>query len=452
MNSQDVVGLISLLGVQQAKPRLQSVPSDTNPQGLRSALAFIPADVPRGDGSIPLDDQPTDYWLGVVLAVHRDYGDPAKEIVREWSKRSDRYTDEGFEHAWAQYDPNHANPVTCKSVFRLARHYGWTPEGDASRYKPLSRDGIMSLPPIEWLLKNLLPKVGIGAVFGPSGSGKSFLALQMGIQIALGEPWFGRRTVSAPVTYVMLEGEAGLRNRIEAWELSNGRQIPENFTAIPQAFDFTNESDVADLAAVLPAGGVVIIDTLNRAAPGKDENSSKDMGDVLAGMKALQRATGGLVLIVHHTGKDTSKGMRGHSSLHAALDGAIEVQRSGEGRVWAAAKVKDGSDDIAVPFKLDVVPLGFDADGEMITSCVVNPDLFRPAKQKLPTGKNQALAFKALKACGEQSLSIADAVAVVVGTLNHVESRRRNTRGREIFEQLVAGNFIQVEGDDVSGW
>nr|WP_315474865.1 hypothetical protein [uncultured Sandarakinorhabdus sp.] len=91
-------------------------------------------------------------------------------------------------------------------------------------------------------------------------------------------------------------------------------------------------------------------------------------------MKRLQELTEGLVICVHHTGKDASKGMRGHSSLHAALDIAIEVGRGDLTRWWKAAKVKDGADDRTRGFKLNVIDLGIDVDGDAITSCAIEPD------------------------------------------------------------------------------
>ena len=104
------------------------------------------------------------------------------------------------------------------------------------------------------------------------------------------------------------------------------------------------------IAAAGAVGGVVCIDTLNRAAPGADENSSQDMGLIIEAAKALQMALGGLVLLVHHTGKDAGKGLRGHSSLFAALDAAIEVSRDGDSRAWAVAKTgRTGRQRTSVP-------------------------------------------------------------------------------------------------------
>ena len=98
----------------------------------------------------------------------------------------------------------------------------------------------------------------------------------------------------------------------------------------------TDFQDIQDFATAVVNttgnGAMVILDTLNRAAPTAEENSSKDMGIILEAAKSLQNITGGLVLLVHHTGSDVTKGLRGHSSLFAALDAALEVTRTREPR------------------------------------------------------------------------------------------------------------------------
>jgi putative DNA primase/helicase len=96
------------------------------------------------------------------------------------------------------------------------------------------------------------------------------------------------------------------------------------------------------------------------------------MGLILSHAKRLSAGVQGLVVLVHHTGKDAARGLRGHSSLFAALDGAIEVSRDALGnRGWSVAKSKDGQDGVAHNFSLKVHTLGKDADGDEITSCSV---------------------------------------------------------------------------------
>ena len=154
-----------------------------------------------------------------------------------------------------------------------------------------------------------------------------------------------------------------------------------------------------DLAAVVPARGVLFLDTLNRAAPLADENSSRDMGAILEAVKALRAATDGLVVLVHHTGKDSAKGLRGHSSLFAAMDAAVEVSRNDDRREWRVAKSKDGADGISHPFRLAVVELGTDEHGDPVTSCVVEADQTAQAVAaiQLPRGGNQKLVMDALR-------------------------------------------------------
>lgn len=246
------------------------------------------------------------------------------------------------------------------------------------RYRIQTAEELMSAPPLRYLIEQVVPNDGVAALYGPTGCGKSFLVLDMCIAIAAGAPdWFGRRVTAAPVTYCALEGERGIGKRLQAWAKHHRRPLPPTMRFVTQPLDLRNATDVDDLAkAVSPisAGGLVVIDTLNRAAPGADENSSSDMGILIESCQALRRRIGGAVMLVHHSGKDGARGMRGHSSLYAALDGAIEVARIDGKREWTIAKSKDGEDGARFRFALRVVEVDADDNGDAITSCVVEPD------------------------------------------------------------------------------
>jgi putative DNA primase/helicase len=252
------------------------------------------------------------------------------------------------------------------------------------RYKLLTCAQLRDLPPLAWCVRGVLPARGLAAIAGPSASGKSFLAFDLAAAIALGVRWFGQRVAAAPVVYAALEGEAGFKLRAQAWETSHGQALPDGLRLMLDPFKLTEAQDVQDLATVVPAGAVVVVDTLNRAAPDTDENSSRDMGKVLEAAKQLQALTDGLVLLVHHTGKDESRGLRGHSSLFAALDAVVTVSRDGDRREWRLGKSKDGADGDAHTFKLQVEMLGVDEHGDSLTSCVVVPTNEPP---KEPKGK-----------------------------------------------------------------
>jgi len=166
------------------------------------------------------------------------------------------------------------------------------PHSPANRFRLLSGADLVELPPLRWLVRGVLPAKGVAALYGPSASGKSFLALDLAAAIAEGSRWFECRVITAPVVYVALEGEAGFRTRVLAWEARHGRKLPDGLRLMLQPFKITTREDVRDLAAVVPAGAVVFLDTLNRAAPTADENSSTDMGVILESGLKIHLAAG----------------------------------------------------------------------------------------------------------------------------------------------------------------
>ena len=333
------------------------------------------------------------------------------------------------------------------------------------RFKLLGSADLRALPPLAWRVRGVLPAVGVGALYGPSTAGKSFLAFDLAAHIAEGRDWFGHRVTAAPVVYVALEGEAGFKLRAEAWEQAQGYKLPDGLRLVLQGFKLAG--DVPDLAAAIlaavGAGAVVFVDTLNRAAPQADENSSRDMGEILEGAKALQLLTGGLVVLVHHTGKDAARGLRGHSSLFAAMDAAIEVTRDGDRREWKVAKAKDGEDGAGHPFRLLVVDLPPDDEGEPITSCVVRADDSPQdvTRSRLPKGGNQKVVLDAMGELLRKSATFGRAGAPPTRPCVETESAveaiaqrltceplRRKERTRQALTGLVASGVLTCR----EGW
>jgi hypothetical protein len=322
------------------------------------------------------------------------------------------------------------------------------------------------LPATRWRIRGVLPAVGIGAIFGPSGAGKSFLALDLLGAAADGKPWFGFHVPSAcHCVYVALEGEAGVAQRVRAYIARHG--TPENLRVILSPLDIRRDDDRAELIEVINAagmaGGILCLDTLNRAAPGLDENDSRDMGLLIEAVKRLQAELGGLVALVHHTGKDASKGLRGHSSLMAALDVAVEVIRTGDHREWKLAKSKDSDDDKAQPFRLDVVELGADADGWPVTSCTVEPEtaaVDAVNQAKIPRGGNQRIAWNAIGELLRHSTAFGQAGApaqrpcirldeAITQLRDRIpcDAKRKTERARQAITGLVASDLLALRDE-----
>ena len=203
----------------------------------------------------------------MVAGALKTHGAKFEGVFLEWATPYGRYKAKGL---WAKVrpDPDAMTEVIERQVIAAN-----------DRYQILGPIEIKALPPIEWAIKGVLPRRGVSMIFGPSGSGKSFVALNMIYAIAEGSSFFGQMAKQIPVLYVGLEGHAGVKNRIVAMERAQGRPMPEYMRVLlTNAFNITNPQQVEKLAKECPQGCIVVIDTLNQAAPNADENSSRDMG------------------------------------------------------------------------------------------------------------------------------------------------------------------------------
>lgn len=263
-------------------------------------------------------------------------------------------------------------------------------------FRLFKRQDIMNLPGIVWKVQGAAPDTGVICVYGEPASGKSLVIGDMGFAVAEGRRWFGLRTKKSDVTFIVAEGQHGIKGRILAWEAENKRELPGNVQFVLD--DFYIGADVERLAKSIPTGSMIVIDTLNRVSAGLDENSGVDMGIILDNCKKLQKLTSGLVCLVHHCGKNAANGLRGHSSLLGALDAAIEVSRRGNNRVWKVVKNKDGQDGQAYKFTLNIRVVGKDAYGDDVTSCSVFASE-EPARQEVkPLTPAQRYGLESLEA------------------------------------------------------
>lgn len=276
----------------------------------------------------------------------------------------------------------------------------------------LADDELDRLPPLRWLVKGIIPATGIGAIFGDSGTFKSFLALDLLAHVSNGRDWFGQRVKAAPATYVPFEGQGGIPNRVKAWRLAQTMQrnpdllmalepdadVRSKIAVVMDPLSLRDAGDrdalVATLIANGLAGGILLVDTLAQAAEGIEENSSA-MGEMIGIFRDLQQRLGGVILLIHHSGKDQTRGMRGWSGLHAAMDFVVECQKEGDGDTREAqfrlSKVKDGTTGTVFKFRMQMIPLGCDEDGDPITSLTVcQMDAVEKSDNPFKTDVNEA--------------------------------------------------------------
>jgi hypothetical protein len=255
-------------------------------------------------------------------------------------------------------------------------------------------------------IKGLLAPSTLAAVIGASGSGKTFFSTCMGCHIAAGMQFYARKTSRGLVIYCALEGGASARNRFSAWRLRHlapGQSIP--LRSMIDSINLRDPVDQLRLVEFIRAAesehgekcALVIVDTLSRAMAGGNENGPEDMGALVAGADTVRNATGAAVLLVHHLGKDESRGARGHNLFRAALDTEIEIAVAGDQRVATVTKQRDWPEGDKFAFTLNVVELGKDSDGELVTSCVIQPCDAMPEPRPEMRGKAQRQLLHALR-------------------------------------------------------
>jgi hypothetical protein len=181
----------------------------------------------------------------------------------------------------------------------------------------LSTAELLTLPPPTYLLEPYLVRDTLAVLFGPSGTYKSFIAIDWACRIAQHEP----------VLYVAGEGVSGIPRRVQAWMRAAATPDLPEIMWIPHSVDLTQPSAVGELVrGVFTRPALVVIDTMARNMTG-NENDPEDSGKVVHGCDTIRAQWGSTVLLLHHTGHTETNRERGHSSLIGAADTRIGVQR-----------------------------------------------------------------------------------------------------------------------------
>jgi hypothetical protein len=236
-----------------------------------------------------------------------------------------------------------------------------------------------------YVVKGMLQRRSYASIYGAPGEGKTFIALDLAYHVAAGREWHGHKVHAGPTLYLAYEGTGGFVKRARAVCQHYGEANVPLYIASASfnLRELPGRAALGEMIATLPAKPVlVVVDTFARALTGGDENSAQDVGAFNAAVAALIESTGACVLIVHHSGKDKSKGARGSSALLAALDTEIEI---GEG-VIAARKQRDVEVRQPIGFKLTPIVVGIDTDGEELSSCVVVAEAIDPMPKSRITG------------------------------------------------------------------
>ncbi len=304
-----------------------------------------------------------DEWIRAGMACHHESGgsDEGFALWDSWSAPSNKYPGvNSLRSHWVSFG-NAANPVTADSLRKIdvaaisefedlsAVKPDWLEQATADdkpappTYKFLTLAELFDRPTPDWLIEGVLPDAGVGSFYGQPGGGKTFLAVGIALDVALGLPWRGFDVKAGPVLYIAAEDDRGVQVRLAAGLAARGVQEAA-VRVLPAAPVFTDPKQSGPLLTAIKALGrqsLVFIDTLAAVTPGSDENAAKDMSTLIHFCQKIHKVTGGLVLLIHHEGKTTGRGPRGWSGLHGAFDVEWEVTDQESHREMRISKLKN---------------------------------------------------------------------------------------------------------------
>lgn len=275
-------------------------------------------------------------------------------------------------------------------------------EPSQPRFTPIALDDVTVSAEPPWLIEGLLPARGLACVIGEPKCGKSFLTSDMLCTVAQGTLYAGRATLQGAVIYLTGEGVSGFKRRLVAMRQHRGIEgqgVP--FFMIENVPDLGSEAtDLPQLLAELdafiaqrcPEGPrAIVLDTLARCMGEGDENSARDMGRFVNRCGTIERHFGCVVVVVHHVGKDPSRGGRGSNALNGAADVTMLVEKGEAHSTVTIEEMKDGREGQTWQFRLlsHVLERDFLDTSETtpeVSTCVVEivsePSTSKPAETK----------------------------------------------------------------------
>ena len=251
--------------------------------------------------------------------------------------------------------------------------------------------------PVPWIVKGWLPAYATTMMYGESGVGKTFVALDMACCIASGIDWHGIRTKPGIVVYLAGEGNYGMRQRVASWCKAKGVQSLDNLLISNKALDMDSPGAAAQVIAAVRAltsepVALVNIDTLNNHMSG-DENSAKDTRAMINACNVVSMALSATTMLIHHLGhnSEAKQRARGSSAWRGALDASILVHGKSHEIIVSCTKQKDAPEPADRFGCLSPVDLGWqDEDGLPLPGAVF--EMFQEGDLRIPTPKEDKLA------------------------------------------------------------
>lgn len=205
-------------------------------------------------------------------------------------------------------------------------------------------DALKPQPPIDWTIEGLAEAGGVLVVFGAPGTGKTYAATDLGMRVAMGKPWLGRKTKQCRVLWIDEDsGRKRLLRRLG--DVARGHQADAStpFEVLSLAgVNILKEEDAAELQRLITerGAGLVVLDTLADVCGGAKIVSPDEMLPVLQSLRRIAETTGALILVLHHTNKGGE--FLGAVTIAGKADLLLQLENSGTGLLtFTSQKARD---------------------------------------------------------------------------------------------------------------
>jgi hypothetical protein len=384
------------------------------PRPAAERIAPSPELVCEAVARIPNDDVDWDAYNTMLMAIWAASDGEDIESAHLWAEKSCKYVPADVDARWAHYSSSSPpTEVGWATLLERARRADPTwhmaasgfpayemPEREQSQHEepeeepgpspgeeaPIEIEMFDALADMaldecgDPLVDGIIERGTMSTWYGGPKSYKSFIVLSLALMVAMGKRWAGRETHKGAVVYVALEGGRGVLKRLRALQMQHPDSKGAPLAVLRKPLNMRRLADREHLAAYcrevtrltgLPVE-LIVIDTVARAMAGANENAPDAMSDFVNVIDRLRKQTGAHVALIHHSGKDPTKGARGHSSLLGALDSEFEIKKQGDnaGLITSTAQ-RDIEDNVSFQFTRKIVPLGMDAKGRVVTSCQI---------------------------------------------------------------------------------
>ena len=239
-----------------------------------------------------------------------------------------------------------------------------------------------------WLIDGYLVRSPMMMIYGPGGSGKTYLGVSVAIGILLAQ-WFGRATEPGSVLICSFERHDDSEDRLSALRDRHGmtgKGLPLALVDMTgQCLDAEAESRIIVTAKAIVAKSAqpmraILIDTVAAACGGREQTPGLQ-GELRDAGNRIAAATGAIVCWIQHEGKTSHNGPIGYLDLANSCSTWWRVEEREDGsRVVHVDKANRGL--VHVPlfaFRLHTVHGG--AGRPRQRHCAVRPRGSRPRRR-----------------------------------------------------------------------